>query len=185
MWGQASPCQGPARAAARCVQLKRRWQSGADAQVCCLFNPLEFCFPWTDDAGKLSQPTQSAVDAVGKCQSLSHFWLSYPRDCSPPGSSVHGILQARTLEGVAMPSSRETSQPRNQTQISHTAGGFFTFWTPCNDDLSSNPLSSFGNSGKCFIPRPWFLQHMGLFPDPRVMLRKKRINEILQTICVA
>ena len=34
-------------------------------------------------------------------------------DCSPPGSSVHGILQARTLDWVAMPSSRESSQPRS------------------------------------------------------------------------
>ena len=34
-------------------------------------------------------------------------------DCSPPGSSVHGILQARILEWVAMPSSRGPSQPRD------------------------------------------------------------------------
>ena len=49
-------------------------------------------------------------------------------DCSPPGSSVHGILQARILEWVAMPSSRGSSQPRDQTQVSHIAGGFFTVW---------------------------------------------------------
>ena len=36
-----------------------------------------------------------------------------PVDCSPPGSSVHGILQARILQWVAMPSSRESSQPRD------------------------------------------------------------------------
>ena len=36
-----------------------------------------------------------------------------PMDCSPPGSSVHGILQARTLEWVAMPSSKGSSQPRS------------------------------------------------------------------------
>ena len=45
-----------------------------------------------------------------------------------PGSSVHGILQARTLDWVAMPSSRGPPQPRDQTQVSHTAGGFFTNW---------------------------------------------------------
>ena len=39
-------------------------------------------------------------------------------DCSPPGSSVHGILQARTLEWVAVPSSRASSQPRDQTHVS-------------------------------------------------------------------
>ena len=38
---------------------------------------------------------------------LSHAWLCNTMDCSPPGSSVHGILQARTLESVAMPSSRD------------------------------------------------------------------------------
>ena len=38
--------------------------------------------------------------------------LCEPMDCSPPGSSVHGIVQARMLERVAMPSSRGSSQPR-------------------------------------------------------------------------
>ena len=37
-------------------------------------------------------------------------------DCSPPGSSVHGILQARILEWVAMPSSRGSFQPRDRTR---------------------------------------------------------------------
>ena len=39
-----------------------------------------------------------------------------------------GILQARILEWVAMPSSRGSSQPSDQTQVSHFAGGFFTIW---------------------------------------------------------
>ena len=39
-------------------------------------------------------------------------------DCGPPGSSVHGILQARTLEWDAMPTSRRSSRPRNWTCIS-------------------------------------------------------------------
>ena len=47
-------------------------------------------------------------------------------DCSLPGSSAHGILQARILEGVAMPSSRGSSQSRDQTQVSCIAGRFFT-----------------------------------------------------------
>ena len=42
--------------------------------------------------------------------------LCHPMDCSPPGSSVHGILQARTLEWVAIPLSRGSSQPKNQTR---------------------------------------------------------------------
>ena len=52
--------------------------------------------------------------------------LCNPVDSSPPGSSVHGILQARTLEGDAMPFPRGPPQPKPQTQISLIAGGFFT-----------------------------------------------------------
>ena len=44
-----------------------------------------------------------------------------PRDSSLPGSSVHEILQARILEWVAMPSSRGSSQPRDQTHISYVS----------------------------------------------------------------
>ena len=51
-----------------------------------------------------------------------------PVDHSPPGSIVLGILQARILEWVAMPSSRGSSQPRNWTQVSCIAGRFFTIW---------------------------------------------------------
>ena len=54
--------------------------------------------------------------------------LCNPMGCSPPGSSVHGILQARILGCVAMPSSRGSSEPREGTQVSHSAGGFFTTW---------------------------------------------------------
>ena len=43
-------------------------------------------------------------------------------DCSPPGSSVHGILQARILEWVAISFSRGSSRPRDWTQVSHIAG---------------------------------------------------------------
>ena len=44
--------------------------------------------------------------------------LCDPMDCSPPGSSVYGILQARILEWVAIPFSRGSSQPRDLTQVS-------------------------------------------------------------------
>ena len=42
-----------------------------------------------------------------------------PMDCTLPGSCVHGILQARILQRVAMPSYRGSSQPRDQSQVSH------------------------------------------------------------------
>ena len=61
------------------------------------------------------------------CQTLCD-----PMDSSWPGSSVHGILQARILEWVAIPSSKGSFWPRNRTHISYIsciAGGFFTHWT--------------------------------------------------------
>ena len=52
--------------------------------------------------------------------------LCHPMDCSPPGSSVHGILQARLLEWVALLFSRGASRPRDWTWVSCIAGEFFT-----------------------------------------------------------
>ena len=51
--------------------------------------------------------------------------LCDPMDGSPPGSSVPGILQARILEWIAMPSSRGSYRPRDRTQTSDTARKFF------------------------------------------------------------
>ena len=53
-----------------------------------------------------------------------------PMDCSPPGSSVHGILQARILEWVAVSSSRGSSRPRDPTHVCCIAGRFFTTEPP-------------------------------------------------------
>ena len=51
---------------------------------------------------------------------------SCPTLCDPMDYTVHGILQARILEWVAFPFSRGSSQPRDRTQVSCIAGGFFT-----------------------------------------------------------
>ena len=62
---------------------------------------------------------------------VSHSVMSNscdPMRCSPPGSSVHGTLQARILEWVATPFSRGSSWPGDRTQISCTAGRLFTIW---------------------------------------------------------
>ena len=67
---------------------------------------------------------------------LSCLSLCIPMACSPPGSSVHGILQARILDWVAIPFSRGSSQPKDQTWVSCIAGRFFTVWAareaPCD-----------------------------------------------------
>ena len=54
--------------------------------------------------------------------------LCNPIDCSPPGSSVHGNSPGKNTGVVAMPSSRGSFQPRDWTQVSCIAGGFFTIW---------------------------------------------------------
>ena len=59
-----------------------------------------------------------------------------PTLCDPVNYTVPGILQARVLEWVAFPFSRESSQPRDQTQVSCIAGGFFTNWAIREDHQS-------------------------------------------------
>ena len=54
--------------------------------------------------------------------------LCDPMDCSLPGSSIHGIFQARILEWIAISFSRRSSQPRDWTQVSHIVGRRFTIW---------------------------------------------------------
>ena len=73
--------------------------------------------------------TTSAAWEIPKCQSLSRVQLFEPHGLyTQPGSSIHGILQARTLKWVAVPFSRGSSWPRVQTQVSCIAGRFFTIW---------------------------------------------------------
>ena len=74
-------------------------------------------------------------------------------DWSLPGSSVHGILQARTVEWVAVPFSRGSSQFRDQTQVSCIAGRFFTVWVTkvayIRDGLSLNSSVFSGSLNQC------------------------------------
>ena len=90
---------------------------------------------------------------AGDQQEGRKFWSSFlihacscptlcdPMDCSPPGSSVHGIFQARILEWVVISSSRGSFQPRGWTHISCLAGRFFTTEPPGNPpSLPSCPL---------------------------------------------
>ena len=56
-------------------------------------------------------------------------------DCIPPGSSFHGILQARTVEWVTISSSKGSSGPRDGTQVSRIVGRFFTAWASREDQI--------------------------------------------------
>ena len=72
--------------------------------------------------------------------------------CSPPGSSVHGILQARILGWVAMSSSRGSSWPRNQTQVSRIIGGFFTIWATREALAITNATDTLISVGSPMLP---------------------------------
>ena len=69
---------------------------------------------------------KSESEVAQSCRTLSD-----PLDCSPPGSSIHGVLQAKYWSGApvpSLPSSRGSAKPRDGTQVSRIAGGFFTIW---------------------------------------------------------
>ena len=72
-------------------------------------------------------------------------------DCSPPGSSVHGILQARILEWVAIPFSRGPSQPRDRTCIFCIVGRFFTA-EPSVRVLVTQSCLTLGDPMDCSLP---------------------------------
>ena len=72
---------------------------------------------------------------------FSHVGLCDPMDYSPPGSSVHGILQARILECVAISYSRGSSWTRDWTQVFWIAGRFFTVWATREQFISSQEIN--------------------------------------------
>ena len=73
---------------------------------------------------------QNGLDSSCLCvHMLSHVWLWDPMDCSLPGSSVHGISQARILQCVAISFSRESPWPKDWIQVSCIAGRFFNCCT--------------------------------------------------------
>ena len=83
----------------------------------------------TPPYGRKWRGTKEPLDeGESEAKLLSRVQLFATHYCSLPGSSVHGILQARILEWVAIPFSRGSSQPRDQTQVCHIAGRRFTIW---------------------------------------------------------
>ena len=117
---------------------------------------------WT----QLSNWTTINYDGWWVLFTQSCLTLCDPMDCSPPGFSVHGILQARILECVAISFSRGSSRPRDQTHVSCIAGGLFTTEPP------GKPHSKFTYILLCLSF--FFLNHSltGVF----VCLLKKRFS---------
>ena len=96
--------------------------------------PYDMCIHYIEDV------MQTIVDESEVTTNLNTFevkWSEVPQscptlcdtmDCSLPGSSIPGILQAGILEWVAMSFSRRSSQPRDRTWVSHIAGRRFAIW---------------------------------------------------------
>ena len=144
----ARPSRSPAAIFSSCSVLKAELS---------LVIPGSLCF-FNDVTGLSSQcmPPKS----LHLCPTLCD-----PIDCILPGSSVHGILQARILEWVAMPSSKGSSQPRDWTRVSYVsciAGGFFT------TSATQEALSSQGGhlSGHRAAPHPEASEYKGISAVP-------------------
>ena len=88
-----------------------------------------FCFFLVSNTDLQDLP-DSLMDIVSEVSEVVQLYLTLcdPVDCSPPCSSVHGILQARILEWVAISFSRGSSWPRDWTQVSRIAGRCFNLW---------------------------------------------------------
>ena len=82
--------------------------------MCKIFLNVIFC---------MESESESENEVAQSCPTLCD-----PMDCSLPGSSIHGILQATVLEWVAISCSRGSSWPRDRTQVSHIAGRHFNLW---------------------------------------------------------
>ena len=94
--------------------------------------------------------------------------LCDPMDRSPPGSSVHGILQARIPEWVAIPLSKRTSQPGDWTQVYWVAGRFFTIWA-----IREALVTLISCKLDYFSPGPVPLKEMHLFKSMANVLRSE------------
>ena len=149
------------------LQRRVHWIVNSLRATLMIYSPLYFWCPTnflyykdgfqTHSTISAIKTTNTSLDVITSSEGVSAqpcLTLCEPMDCSLPGSSVHGILQERILEWVAMSSSRGSSQPRDQTQVSLIVG---------QDSLPSHPPGSprtlewiaypFSRGSSC--PRKW------------------------------
>ena len=119
-------------------QRMRRVGDGQGSLVC--------CSPWAHKESDMTDWTELILLLWMMCLcAQSRPTLCNPVDYSPPGSSVHGLSQARILKGVAISSSRGSSQPRNWVHV---------FWVSCNAGrfFTDEPLSVFrSGDSRCLV----------------------------------
>ena len=96
----------------------------AEDQICCFDSVHPSCFHQKKDF-RVNLILELSNSLLGNYLFKKKKKSYDSMDCSQPGSSVHGILQARTLKWVLIPFSRASFQPRDQTQVSCIPGGFF------------------------------------------------------------
>ena len=100
---------------------------------------------WRYHLSHQGSPVSTWSEVAQSCPTLCD-----PMDCSLPGSSVHGIFEARTLEWVAISFSRGSSWARDRTRVSHIVGRLFTVWATrealvcvyVTDSLSCTPKNN-------------------------------------------
>ena len=94
--------------------------------------------------------------------------LCDPMDCSLPGSSIHGVFQAKVLESVAISFSRGSSWPRDRTRVSYTIGRRFTVWATREAELRRfTPLHQIKENFFFYFFCTYFLRH--LFPGHKFL----------------
>ena len=97
--------------------------------------------------------------------------LCKPMHCSPPGSSVHGIFQARILDWTAMPFSRGSYQPRDRTHISYVS--CIGRWVLYQTNVTRRGLQQLGHMAlKTFSHiYPQIVVNATLYPEPHILLQ--------------
>ena len=96
---------------------------------------------------KFYMPLCVCAKSIQSCPTLCD-----PMDCSPLSFSVHGIIQTRILEWVAIPFSRGSSQPRNWTQVSCIIGRFYCLSSQGSPCMPLLLLSRFSRVRLCATP---------------------------------
>ena len=114
------------------------WEDPLEKEMAIHSSTIAWKIPWTEEPGRLQSMGSQKSDTTewlhiqtSNCAVLSHSVMSdsaSPWTEEPGGLQSIGILQAGILEWAAMPSSRGSSQPRNQAHVSHIASRFFTIW---------------------------------------------------------
>ena len=137
---------------------------------------------------KMYLTLQSILESMHKtCKAVAQSCptLCNPMDCSLPGSSVHGISQARILKWVAISFFRGSSWPRDWTWVSSIAGRFFTTWAtkeaPSNAHQRYLKPSGDSNQDPHWLWSP-FITALLLFSHGKLILITIDLHTLVQTV---